>query len=137
MHKILLVDSDILIDWMHQRPKALKFIDATPGLSVPSFCLLELLEGCRDRRAQEATLKKLRAFNVYYPSSQALQLAEEIFSKHRLSKGICSMDALIAGTVIEAEGKLFTRNSKHFKGLGVAYETPYTAHDESGPKPGA
>jgi len=120
------VDSDVLIDYLNNQTPAINFLKEHPELQVPCFCLMELLVGCRNKPEQVALFKRLEMFPIHYPGDEALRLARDILEKHRLSKGVGLVDALIAGTTIAAGAKLYTRNSKHFKGLGVAYETPYS-----------
>lgn len=123
--KTYLVDSDIIIDLLRAHPPALDFFGRETELQITCFSLMELLSGARDKVDQARLVKLLTPFPVLYPTKDGLQLAVELFQKHRLSKGTGLVDALIAGTAISAGAKLFTRNSKHFKGLGVAFETPY------------
>jgi predicted nucleic acid-binding protein len=115
----MIFDSDIAIWMLRGDSSALEFARACPPdqrtLSVISH--LELLQGCRDQREQQALEELLSNwFGEIAPldagiSRRAVSLIREFGLSHRPS----AADALIAATALQAGETLATGNVKHFR----------------------
>lgn len=115
MPKPLLLDSDVLIDYLRQRPAAVAYLEGltvVPLLSVVGIA--ELFSGVRDgqERTQLASL---------IADTQVLEIDERIATQaglrrrqYRLSHRPELPDMLIAATAIVHNATLVTLNGKHF-----------------------
>src|SRR5437867_3426495 len=99
---MILIDTDIAIDLFRQHLPAIQWLEALgeemPAL--PGYVAMELIQGCRDRRALDATVNELAAFQVVWPDSEACNDALKTYSMYGLSHGLGLLDCLIAHTAI-------------------------------------
>jgi len=116
MGKNLLLDTDILIDWLHGRTWA-KDLLTQPGwvFYYSSLTHKELLskEGLSDRERKKITalLRHLRWIPVIPDIAQ--KTSELLRYYHR--RGLKKNDALIAATAWSKNLVLLTRNRRHFQ----------------------
>ena len=128
MTKPLLLDSDVLIDYLRQRPQAMAYLEALPVVPLLSVvAIAELISGVRD--GQERTLlEALVAAVQVLPvderiATQAGLWRRQYLRSHRLELP----DMLIAATALAHNATLVTLNSKHFPMLPdvlVPYQKP-------------
>lgn len=122
----LILDTDILVDYLRGLPPALSFISEQDDINITSLSALELVNGCKSK----GDLKDINAFldcvSIYYANEGSQKISLEIFNKYRLSHGIGLVDALIAGIAIDHGLVLATRNIKHFEFIeGLKIILPY------------
>lgn len=119
MSKRVLVDTDILIDYMRGYPEAVAFLDALGSRAAISvLSAAELYVGVR-----EAELRQLRKlFNTlgHYIVSRAIAIRGGLLRRQYLkSHGLELVDTLIAATAQEHRVQMATLNAKHFPMLEV------------------
>ena len=125
---LVLVDTDVMVDVLRSYPPAMDWMrtNATENLTLPGFVLLELIEGCLDKSAQDRVLKLAEQCEVAWLSEQASDRAAALFGTYRLSHGLDMIDALIGQTALELNVTLFTFNQKHYACVpGLVTAAPY------------
>ncbi|MFD1470171.1 type II toxin-antitoxin system VapC family toxin [Hymenobacter caeli] len=128
MTKPLLLDSDVLIDYLRQRPQVTAYLEALTAAPVLSaITVAELFSGVRD--GQERTLLEALVASVQILSveeqvaTQAGLTRRQYWTSHRLALP----DVLIAATALVHNATLVTLNAKHFPMLPdvlVPYQKP-------------
>ena len=125
MTKPLLLDTDVIIDYLRGRRQAIDFIESLDEPpSVSAIVVAELYAGVRDgeeRNRLEGLLNVTSIIPVDRRTAIEGGLLRRQYGKSH-STGLD--DALIAATVDEAGGTLATLNDKHFpmlKNLLVPY----------------
>ena len=121
----LLIDTDVLIDYLRDRAEAVAYLESlTPPLSVSAITVAELYAGVRDGD-ERLTLDQ------FVDSFQVIALDEKIATRAGLirrdfgrSHGTGLADAIIAATAEAHDANLVTLNSKHFQMLKDVV-TPY------------
>lgn len=119
MSKRVLLDTDILIDYMRGYPEAVAFVDGTgPRAAVSVLTVSELYAGVRE--AETRQLKKLLQTFSYYVVTRAIAIRGGLLRRQYLrSHRIALADSLIAATAQEHRMEMATLNSKHFPMLDV------------------
>lgn len=123
-----LFDTDVMIDILRGYRPALEWFASLTGEApgLPGFVMLELMEGCRNRQEMLRLRKRLRSFQVYWPTDSDYDRAIDDFARLHLSHNLGVMDALIAATAIGLGATLYTFNTKHFGGItALLTEQPY------------
>ncbi len=121
----LLIDTDVLIDYLRDRAEAVAYLESvTPPLSVSAITVAELYAGVRDGD-ERLTLDQ------FVDSFQVIALDEKIAARAGLirrdfgrSHGTGLADAIIAATAEAHDANLVTLNSKQFQMLKDVV-TPY------------
>ncbi len=113
---MIVADTDVMVDILRGFPPALRWMQSNPSqqLVLPGFVLLELLEGCRDKAAQERVLKLTEGCRIEWLSEEAFSRAVGLFVCYRLSHGLDMIDVLIAQTALELGVPLAGFNEKHY-----------------------
>ncbi len=121
----LLMDTDVLIDYLRAVPQAVSYLeDCEEPLSISPVTIAELYAGVRDGPERKALAAFIGAFEVV-PLDQAI--AERVGllrRKYGKSHGTGLADALIAATAELQRAILITLNRKHFPML-VQVHVPY------------
>ena len=87
---------------------------------------MELIHGCRNKAALDATEFEIAKYAVLWLDGNACDQAMRIFKQFRLSHGIGLIDSLIAQTAVEYGVPLYTHNLKHYSMiLGLTAIIPY------------
>lgn len=118
---MVIFDTDVLIWYFRGNERAIALLSQTPQQerAVPAFCLMELIQGCRDKKE----LKTLKTFfrenisNMVHPDDKISGKAIDLLEHHALSDGLRTVDALIAASALIKDAPLVTANWKHFKGI--------------------
>ena len=111
----LLIDTDVMIEYLRGSEKAMDFLEALerrPATSV--ICLTELLSGVRDNREQAAVKIFLQAFDILPVDAGIARLGGQYRRAYRKSHNTGLADALIAATATVHNLILATFNVKHF-----------------------
>ena len=123
-----LVDSDILIDYLHGRPAAVRFVtDHADRVIVSAMSVAELYAGVRGqaRDAERVALADFLELFPIVPVTADIAKAGGLYRRdYGRSHGIGLADAVIAATAVSSEAVLMTLNVKHypmFEGLEPAY----------------
>lgn len=121
-------DTDVLVDIRRQWPAAMAWFRALKTYPVvPGFVALEQFAGWTDKTASREMASFLAPFPTMWPTAAAGETALAGFPKWHLSHKMGVLDVLIAATVLEVGGTLYTFNTKHFRAVdGLVLEQPYT-----------
>lgn len=124
----MLVDTDILIDYLRGRGEAALFIeDNFSQLHVSSISVAELYQGVRDGAEREALREMLEVFRILELTKTIAVQGGLLRRQYGKSHGSGLADCLIASTAIVHEMTLFTLNLKHYPMLGSKV-APYGAN---------
>jgi predicted nucleic acid-binding protein len=124
--KTLLVDTDILVDYLRGVPKAVRFVrDHAESIVLSVISVAELHTGVRDDEEERALAGFLELFPLLPVTPEVAvrggRYCREFAKSHQLGLA----DALIAATAVEFNAELRTLNTKHFpmlKGLRLPYK---------------
>lgn len=115
MARRILIDTNIVVDWLRERPEPAAFIDGLDHVPVLSaVSVAELYGGVREGK-ERRLLDGLVAGSAVVPIDT--ELAQEgglLWRRYRGSHGLDLPDALIAATAIVHRLRLATLNRKHF-----------------------
>ena len=114
---MLLLDTNILIDYLRGKQAAIEFIDfaGKPVFAVNTVIVLELYNGCLNK-AELAKIKRLlNGFNHLEINEVIAQAAMRIGHRFALSHSVSAPDALIAATALVYNLELRTANLKDFR----------------------
>lgn len=124
----LLIDSDVLIDFLRKISSARAFFDSEINAGSGLFCSVisrtEILAGIRP--GEEEFVRGL--FSVVTPVDVDIAIADragEYLRKYAKSHSVGIGDALIAATVNEMKMELVTRNIKHYPMKEISVVKPY------------
>lgn len=131
---MILLDTDILIDYFRGLPNAKSYIAGIPlaQRATTDVTLLELFQGAQNKRELMNIGRFITAnFTQILPiSTSASRIAVGLVKQYTLAKGLALPDALIAALVLSVGGKLITGNERHFEFIqrldveAPAYRTP-------------
>ncbi len=112
---MILVDTNILIDYLRGRPDAIAWLEALDErTAISAISVLELYAGARSQR-DERDIIALREQLTCLPGGEEItERAGAILRHYRMSHGIDIPDALIAATAEHHGLRLATLNTKHF-----------------------
>ncbi len=111
----LLVDTDVLIDYLRDRAEAISYLEGlaeAPLVSV--ITVAELYAGVREGAERAKLDSFIRAFEVV-PVNQEIAVRGGLYRRDYIkSHNVGLADALIAATAEIRQAALVTLNSKHF-----------------------
>ncbi|MCF0052328.1 type II toxin-antitoxin system VapC family toxin [Dyadobacter sp. LJ53] len=114
---MLLLDTNILIDYLRDKPQAIQFINYTGklNLGINTIVVLELYNGCLNR-AEFAKIKRtLNGFIQFDLNESVAKAAIDISHTFALSHQLSVADTLIAATALVYDLELRTLNVRDFK----------------------
>jgi len=114
---MLLLDTNILIDYLRGKQAAIEFIDCAgkPGFAVNTVIVLELYNGCLNKAELAKIRRLLNGFNHFELNEAIAQMATHIGHRFTLSHSVTAPDALIAATAMIYNLELRTANLKDFR----------------------
>ncbi|MGC9258481.1 MAG: type II toxin-antitoxin system VapC family toxin [Phycisphaerae bacterium] len=125
MPKSILVDTDVMIDYLRGNEKAVSFLKRhADHIVLSSITVAELYAGVQGEAEQElldAVIALFRIIPVTVESAKIGGLLKQTFGK---SHGVGLADAIIAATIQIENTELGTLNTKHYPmlaGLKPAY----------------
>lgn len=128
MHKPILLDTDVLIDFLRGQAEAMSLVAAgSERLMVSSIGVAELYAGVRGGAdgAEQAALKNLLSlFRVVPVSGDIARLGGLYKRDYGASHGVGLADGIIAATAAVENAELMTLNVRHypmFGGIEPAY----------------
>ncbi len=126
MRPSILLDSDVLIDYLRGVPSAVAFLaDNADCAAVPAIVVAELYAGARGA-AEIATLQTLTDALVVLPITAATARSAGLLkARYGPSHGVGLVDALIAATALEHGLSPATLNTRHFPMI-PGLKPPYT-----------
>ena len=127
--KPVLVDSDVMVDFLRGHPKAIALIqEQSARIILSSIVVAELYAGVRGDEELNALDRLICLFRVVPVSLELAREASLYKKEYAKSHGIGLADAIIAATAESENAELETLNPKHYpmlKGLKPAYtKTP-------------
>ena len=125
MAGIILLDTDVLVDFFRGHSKAVTFVNAQSNrIILSSIVVAELYAGVRRDNEQAALDNFVSLFRVV-PVSADIARAGGLYKRdYGRSHGVGLADAIIAATAEAENAELKTLNIKHYpmlKGLRTAY----------------
>ena len=124
---MIIVDTDIVIDFLRQHPPAVVWISSvTEPVCLPGIVAMELYQGCQNRREVQELRRQIQPFAVLWPDEAAANAALANFMSSRLTHAVGILDELIAATALTHQLPLHTFNTKHFAAIpGLKIIQPY------------
>ena len=121
----MLVDTDILIDFLRGRPDAVEFLEEhVDDLCVSVVTLAELYQGVREGGERIKLASTLSAMTILPLTEEIAEKAGLYRRKYRDKTGCGLADCMIAATASHHDMTLATLNAKHFGMLADVLE-PY------------
>lgn len=111
----LLIDTDVLVDYLRERNEAVNYIDSQSApLFLSVITVAELYAGVRDGKERAQLDSFIGAFGVI-PLDHAIAVTGGLYRRdYGKSHGTGLADALIAATAITHQLILVTLNKRHF-----------------------
>jgi predicted nucleic acid-binding protein len=124
----LLIDTDVLVDYLRGEPRALGYLKASSApLRVSCMTLAELYVGVRDGAERDA-LSALEAVLETVEVSRDIAVQAGLLRRdYGRSHGTGLIDAVIAASALATQSALVTLNARHFpmlQGVIVPYRKP-------------
>jgi len=116
----LLLDTSVLIDHLREYKPASDFLETVFNsgilVTISSVSEMELYAGksVENPAIEESVNKFLKLFKVLPVTTDIARHAGRLLRHHR-HQGLTPIDAIIAGTALEHNANLITRNIKHFR----------------------
>ncbi|HET6568633.1 MAG TPA: type II toxin-antitoxin system VapC family toxin [Rhodothermales bacterium] len=125
MAEPLLVDTDVLIDYLRDSPEAAAFLEAqSVPLLVSAVTVAELYAGVREGAERDRLDVFLDAFEVLVVERATAEQGGLFRRDYGKSHGTGLADALIAAQAVAQGATLVTLNRKHFPMLRAVW-VPY------------
>jgi len=111
----LLIDTDVLIDFLRGREEAVAFLERLEAtLFVSAMTVAELVVGVRDDAEERSMLTFLHAFEVVPVDGQVAAAGGRLRGRFGPSHGTGLADAIIAASAESVGARLVTRNRRHY-----------------------
>lgn len=123
----MLIDSDILIDFLRGRLEAQKFFNQfKPPFYISYISKFEILAGSVNKTEMKLYEDFLSHFILLPITNEIIELAFQIFKEHFLRSKIGWQDAIIAASAIYYNIPLISRNKKHYAPITrLNFRAPY------------
>ncbi|MFV9690210.1 MAG: type II toxin-antitoxin system VapC family toxin [Desulfobacteria bacterium] len=124
MKKQIIVDTDVIVDFLRGYAKAVSYVENhSAEIVLSSIVVAELYAGVRDD--ERARLDDFVSLFPVLPITSEIAKAGGLFKRdYHKSYGIGLADALMAATAVAENAELKTLNTKHYpmlKGLKAPY----------------
>jgi len=111
----VLLDTNVLIDYLRDIPHAAKYLEATAGdMSISAMTVAELHAGARGDRERQLLRDFTASFEVVPADSSICEAGGDLRAEYGPSHGVDLIDAIIAATSLLHQLPLVTLNGKHF-----------------------
>jgi predicted nucleic acid-binding protein len=125
MLELLLIDTDVIIDYLRGQPDAVTYIESLANpLLISTITVAELYSGVREGDERTKLEAFLSAFECV-PVSEEIAVKGGLYRRDYKSRKSGLADALIAATAEIRGATLVTLNIKHFPMLS-SVKAPYT-----------
>jgi predicted nucleic acid-binding protein len=123
----LLLDTDVLVDYLRDREEAVAYLEAhAESILISAITVAELYAGVREGEERHSLAEFLDAFAIIPLDAEIAQKGGLYRRDYGPSHGVGLADALIAATAELHRAKLVTLNARHFPMVEV--EVPYTKY---------
>lgn len=125
----LLIDTDVLIDYLRDYPEAVRFVESQQEeFLISAVTVAELYAGVREGEERTRLDGFLRAFEIV-PLDLRLAVQGGLYRRdYGKSHGVGLADALIAATATQRQVPLVTLNRRHFTMLPDVIVPYHKAH---------
>ena len=121
----LLLDSDVVVDYLRGVPEAVTYLEErSETLLLSAITVAELFAGVREGKERTALHAFLGAFEIVAVDREIAERGGLFRREFGKSHGVGLADALIAASATHRDAALVTLNVKHFPMLG-GVEPPY------------
>jgi len=121
----MLLDTNILIDYLRDIPQAVAYLESITGqMRISALTVAELHAGARNDSERQQLREFAGAFEVIPADAIICEMGGDFRFKYSPSHGIDLIDGIIAATAVVHELPLVTLNKKHFPMLANVI-TPY------------
>jgi predicted nucleic acid-binding protein len=121
----LLLDTDVIIEYLRGRPEAVRYLQGLEGtLLISAITVAELYVGVRGGSEERQLEQFLLAFDVVPISGDIGRIGGLFRRDYGRSHGVGLADALIGATAQEQQATLVTFNSRHYPML-IEVRVPY------------
>lgn len=128
MQRSLLVDTDVLVDFLRGQSMAATLInDNAERIILSSIVAAELYAGARGNQELATLDKLLSLFRIVPVSAEVARIGGLFKRDYAKSHGVGLADAIVAATATIENADIKTLNVKHYpmiKGLRPAYRKP-------------
>lgn len=125
----LLLDTDVLIDYLRGEPKAIAYLEErTESLMLSAMTVAELFAEVREGEERRTLEGFLRVFEIAAISPQIAERGGLLRRDYKRGYNTGLADAIIAATAEHERASLVTLNDKHFPMLEDVV-TPYRKAD--------
>jgi hypothetical protein len=128
MERPLLLDTDVLVDFLRGHKQAVDFVTENADRVVLSAVVVaELYSGVRGDAEEAALGDLISLFRVVGITAEIARAGGLLRRDYGTSHGVGLADALLAATAASEEAQLATLNTRHYpmiKGLRPAYRRP-------------
>lgn len=115
MQKKILIDTDVIIDYLRDYKPAIRYLEALPNqILLSAITVAELYAGIRTQDEQNAIENFLNAFEIISVDNAIAQTGGAFRKQYGKSHGTGLADALIAATAIHQHAHLTTLNNRHY-----------------------
>ena len=128
MTEIVLVDTNVLVDFERGNRRAGEHLDEIESRSKPAISAMtqmEMIVGCRKKSDLSILLSFLQRFEVIPINPAITTRTIDILLQYGLSHGVLIADALIAATALTIQAPLLTANQRDFRFIGGLSLLPY------------
>jgi predicted nucleic acid-binding protein len=122
----LLIDTDVLIDYLRERPESVRYLEnLVPPLLISAVTVAELYAGVREGSERVVLENFIDSFHVRAVDQEIAARAGILRRDFGKSHGTGLADAIIAATAEAQAANLVTLNKRHFPMLKDVV-VPYT-----------
>jgi hypothetical protein len=125
MTKCVLVDTDVMVDFLRGQSQAVALVHAQAArIILSSIVAAELYAGARDDEEVNTLDSFIQLFRIVPVSSELAKAAGLYKKNYAKSHGVGLADGIVAATAEAENAELITLNTKHYpmmKGLKPAY----------------
>ncbi len=111
----MLIDTDVLIDFLRGQPQAIEFLERhAEDLVISSVTVAELYQGVRDGEEQTKLARTVSAMTVLPLTEEIAERAGLYRRDFRATNGCGLADCMIAATASHHDLQLASLNARHF-----------------------
>ena len=127
---MIIIDTDILIDFGRGIPDAVRCLEQIEQNSVPSVSIvtqMELIVGCGNKNELRTSEAFLERFHIVPLDEEISDKAVSLLCRYRLSHGLLIADAMIAATAIVSDTRFISKNQRDYRFIEELRLLPYPA----------
>lgn len=114
MNEVLL-DTNVLIDYLRNIPQAVDYLEGTKGsLTISAMTVAELHAGARNDKERLSLREFTSAFDIIPATAEICEMGGDLRSQYGPSHGLDLIDGILAATAIIRNLPFVTLNKKHF-----------------------